>query len=850
MSINLLFKYSHAPGCPILIVGTHIDQVSKYELPITSLKSRFPSIAGFHFVSCIDGTNIRELAKEIINIALAEKYMGEKIPECWLQLEEKLNELKANTSLIDYKEIETLATKYGIFDKSELNQTIQFLHDLGSLLYFNNEFLKNKIIINPQYIVDMMACLVSVNQNYIENGKLYHQNISNIWKEYDITLHSWIMKLTERFDLTFNVNESDMHLVPCLLPDEPTEAINWPLVNTDANNSGNNNATCLTKEIIIYYNFDYLPAGLFNRLQVRLFQISDNKNIWKNGSLLKKNNHLTLLHRQRDANRIEIKVQGVHPENILFFIHEVLELLINESFNGVRYDFLFPCPDCIDINAIDIEKSMFSGSLVRRAFEMKAAFLQCRQHFHAVSLIDLNARFPPDSAASFDLQLRYSIRDLKHFKKCFNSDIAIIYSIKDTLEVNDDSKIIQPRRIKADLESNGYTCWFSETLNTLSFDTLVLALRSTNLILFCLSDNFSNDENCVKIFSYVKNILKKPYQLVTLGDGNQWQKGQIGAMIAQEVFIKINTIERYKTRLPELLEQLKKRINDKDRLRKQKNQSQCFISYCHSNSHDAVNKGAQIKSDFSLGKYDPRSIKSYLESKGYSTWLDIDQVGAGGKATLFEDIVEGIRNAKAIIACISNEYSQSESCMKEFRFSINLKKPIIMCVFGSHKANATWRNNELGIMSCLNTREINFQLENPDAYSEIVDELKKYNIEPESKKQNSEIDDDNDELALNEQKEIAYTELIELAQRKFLRQIIGFVDPSSKPFPRLFVIDIENVDLDKDEADKQTTISSSAKIKRNTLIRTRSVDERGPKYCLKALCEHENGWVSIYKVII
>ena len=42
-----------------------------------------------------------------------------------------------------------------------------------------------------------------------------------------------------------------------------------------------------------------------------------------------------------------VRVQGPRPENVLFLIHEVIESLVVESFSGVSYDFLIPCPDCI-----------------------------------------------------------------------------------------------------------------------------------------------------------------------------------------------------------------------------------------------------------------------------------------------------------------------------------------------------------------------------------------------------------------------------------------------------------------------------------------------------------------------
>lgn len=97
--------------------------------------------------------------------------------------------------------------------------------------------------------------------------------------------------------------------------------------------------------------------------------MTDNEAIWKYGSLLRKNKHLALICRN-DKNQIEIKVQGIHPENIIFLVHEVLESLISESFNGVIYDYSFPCPDCYEKGSIDKDKSMYQASLVRRATQM------------------------------------------------------------------------------------------------------------------------------------------------------------------------------------------------------------------------------------------------------------------------------------------------------------------------------------------------------------------------------------------------------------------------------------------------------------------------------------------------
>ena len=40
---------------------------------------------------------------------------------------------------------------------------------------------------------------------------------------------------------------------------------------------------------------------------------------------------------------------------------------------------------------------------------------------------------------------------------------------------------------------------------------------------------------------------------------------------------------------------------------------------------------------------DPRELKTTLENNGLSSWIDIERLGQGG---LFEDIVDGLKNAK------------------------------------------------------------------------------------------------------------------------------------------------------------------------------------------------------------
>ena len=191
-----------------------------------------------------------------------------------------------------------------------------------------------------------------------------------------------------------------------------------------------------------------------------------------------------------------------------------------------------------------------------------------------------------------------------------------------------------------------------------------------------------------------------------------------------------------------------------------------------------------------------------------------------------------------MIACISNEYAQSENCMKEFRFASNLKVPIIICTFGSARRKSEWKNTELGIISCLNNKEINFQLENKSAFIDLLNEIKSLQIVPVNQILKDVIQEYVSELSEPIETKMAYVELIELAQRKFLRQIANFADTAaSRPFPRLFVIDLfvdlEAINKQKPKLNQSMPIDYSG---------SSSGTEKAAKFCIRAMCECESGW--------
>lgn len=177
-------------------------------------------------------------------------------------------------------------------------------------------------------------------------------------------MHQWILILTEAFDLTFAIADQHMSIVPCMLPEREPATYVWPELNE--------NDPIKIREMKILYNFDYVPNGLFNRAQVRLYELSNSSIIWKKGSFLTKNNHIALFLNKPDTRQIQLKVQGVKPENIVFVIHEVIESLIKEVYLEA---FILCCPSSNDFPIFKSRSMASNTTIAFRAFgcQIKAA---------------------------------------------------------------------------------------------------------------------------------------------------------------------------------------------------------------------------------------------------------------------------------------------------------------------------------------------------------------------------------------------------------------------------------------------------------------------------------------------
>ncbi|KAJ3093265.1 hypothetical protein HDU96_002432, partial [Phlyctochytrium bullatum] len=85
---------------------------------------------------------------------------------------------------------------------------------------------------------------------------------------------------------------------------------------------------------------------------------------------------------------------------------------------------------------------------------------------------------------------------------------------------------------------------------------------------------------------------------------------------------------------------------------------------------------------------DPRRIAHHLADAGLSVWLDIERLDA--RRPLIPQLVDGILRSDVVIVCVSNAWSRSSLCNKEFRLLAQLRVPFLVVQIGETRPGC-WR---------------------------------------------------------------------------------------------------------------------------------------------------------------
>ncbi|KAK3598164.1 hypothetical protein CHS0354_013875 [Potamilus streckersoni] len=299
-SIHSCTPSSHSGIPPVILVGTHVDKIpeksrkeviDEYFMKIRQMLKSKPIVLHLMDNIAIDNTKsdprLEDLKRRIFQLSSQQPHWGEEKPARWLPLEQAIMTLKASgvkVAPLSLIEKINMSASVKIEDRNELEVFLNFQHEIGTILYFSAEGLREKIVLDPQWMIDALKSLITaqmfIMQNpaitknwyaFKEKGKLTNELIDAVWTKnekpdfHDNREH--IILVMEKLNIIARprsytedgkiVKEEDYYLAPCMLCQAtPKEIIN-PEPDPEKESTSTLCFVCKEK---------FLPPPIFHRL--------------------------------------------------------------------------------------------------------------------------------------------------------------------------------------------------------------------------------------------------------------------------------------------------------------------------------------------------------------------------------------------------------------------------------------------------------------------------------------------------------------------------------------------------------------------------------------------------------
>ncbi len=324
---------ARAPGSPVLLVATHLDQCVG-ELPLDELRRRHPGIVGLFCVSSKTGTGLEELKDALRRAAAGLPSMGQPWPNLWVNAAEAVGRRPENW-LSPEQLRPLLATHRVAQDKADV--LIRWLHQAGDLLYFGDDpELREVVLLKPGWVSQVIGKALASPELGPSGGVLEPEHLRRLWPDVEPAMRDHLLRLMERFDLSYPLaDRRQAALIVGRLPqDAPDYRAAWeaPLKQ----------GPCA--ELGLVYRLRTLPAGIPGYFLAREHRF-DTGMRWRNGALLadKDRRHLGLVVASPEEGRVRLTVRGPHPQTFFALLRDGLESALGR-YPKLKVRRFVPCP--------------------------------------------------------------------------------------------------------------------------------------------------------------------------------------------------------------------------------------------------------------------------------------------------------------------------------------------------------------------------------------------------------------------------------------------------------------------------------------------------------------------------
>lgn len=285
---------------PVLVVVNKVDGTNRLDLNEYRLRKDFPAIRGFYRTSCLEGTGIdvlkRDISREIQNI----EHVYNVVPNTFLSTKADLEAETESRDFLELREYREICQKNEVEERKEQDLLLRFLHDLGSVLHFADpkspyQLEKTKIL-NPQWVTRGVYRILNDRPLAESGGVLELTDIERILTResgYPEQGRRFILGMMHKFELCFQLTDgTHRYLVPELLPKSE------PALDLDKEDA-----------LRFEYHYEHLPDGVLPRFIVRMHpHFTTNSVRWRSGLLVEVDGNRVLVRGDTQVGRVFVSV--------------------------------------------------------------------------------------------------------------------------------------------------------------------------------------------------------------------------------------------------------------------------------------------------------------------------------------------------------------------------------------------------------------------------------------------------------------------------------------------------------------------------------------------------------------
>lgn len=407
-----------APDAPVLLIATHIDERDP-DLNLPLYEQAFPQVVGSLSVSNVTGEGIDQLRRVMSKFASGLPLMGQPWPSSWIAVEKDLLDMPDHH--ITSSQYMECCREHHVQAEMAQGTLGSYLHDLGKILYFRDDYLlSNLIVLKPNWVTKAISQVLTDETTRDAKGILTHADLPRIWaidedgRPYEPHLYPVFLRLMERFDLSYQIeagapNDHTTHsLVPQLLPHQPPpDLAPWPQRPPEG-----------TAQLEMIYKLDFVPAGIMSWFIVRSHPYTKEIH-WREGVLLEYEGHGARVELNPMLREIRLAVWGLQPHNFFTILKNTLDLIL-DRFEGLRISREVPCICHRGRKAANCLRFYLYEDLVRRMDKTKY-WIECPDSFKRVSVTTLLYGIHPSTDEQVMADIRNGqqtiIRELGSLKK-------------------------------------------------------------------------------------------------------------------------------------------------------------------------------------------------------------------------------------------------------------------------------------------------------------------------------------------------------------------------------------------------------------------------------------------------